>query len=90
MPEDKVKQNPEESFTSKYQKVFLSVMDKNYYVCVNYKFSEPFQTDLGEDVMYDFIKNMIKENKFCSDVRKKNFNKELCWLKKIIKILILF
>ena len=86
MPEDQVKQNPDESFTSKYQKVFLPVIDKNYYVCVNDKFSEPFQTDLGEDAMYDFINNRIEENKFCSDVMKKHFNKELLLTKEDNKI----
>ena len=80
LPEDKVKQNPEESCRSKYQKNSPSSYGYKL-VCVNDKFSEPFQTDLGKDTMYHFINNMIEENNFCSDVMKKHFNKELLFTK---------
>ena len=32
---------------------------------------------LGEDALYNFLSGMIGENKYCSDVMKKHFNKEL-------------
>ena len=37
---------------------------------------------LGEDAVYKFINSMIKESKYCSDVMKKHFNKELVMTKK--------
>ena len=46
-------------------------------VCVDDKFSKPFKSYLGKDAVYKFIKSMIEESKYCSDVMKKYFNKEL-------------
>ena len=75
MPEDNGKKNPNESYTSKYQK----------HVACNYgyklvrtddKFSKPFKSYLDEDAVYNVISSMIKESEYCSDVIKK-FNKEL-------------
>ena len=37
----------------------------------------PFKTFLGKDAGYNFINNMIEESKYCSDVMKKHFNKEV-------------
>ena len=37
---------------------------------------------LGEDAVYSFI-SMIEESKYCSDVIKKHFNKELVMTKNI-------
>ena len=51
---DDGKQNPEESHTNKYQKHIAC----NYFsklVCVDDKFSKPFQTYLGEDAVCNFI-----------------------------------
>ena len=31
--------------------------------CINDKFSKPFKSYLGEDVVYNFIKSMAEENK---------------------------
>ena len=45
--------------------------------CVDEKFSKPFKTYLGKDAVYNFINSMIEESKYCSDVMKKHFNKEL-------------
>ena len=57
MPEDNGKQNPEESYTNKYQK--HTACSYGYeLVCVDDKFSNPFKTYLGEDAAYDFISNM--------------------------------
>ena len=42
----------------------------------------PFKLYLGEDVVYNFISSMIDETKDCSDVMKKQFNKEHVMTKK--------
>ena len=76
MPEDNGQQNPEECYTSKYQKrIACSYGYKLVYV--DDKFSKPFKTYLDKDAVYNFINSMIKESKYCSDVIKKHFNKEL-------------
>ena len=41
------------------------------------KFSKLFKTSLGKDAVYNFINTVIKESKYCTDVIKKHFNKEL-------------
>ena len=76
MPEDNRKQNPEESYTKKYQK-HIACSYGYKLICVDNTFSQPFRTYLGEDAVYSFINNMIEESKYCSDVMKKHFNKEL-------------
>ena len=76
MPENNGKKNPEESYTNKYQKhIACSYVCK--LVCVDEKFSKPFKTYLGEDSVYNFINSMIEESRYCSDVIKRYFNKEL-------------
>ena len=76
VPEDNGKQNPNESCTKKYKKhVACSYGYK--LVCVDNKFSKPFKSYLGKDVVYNFISSMIKESKYCSNVIEKYFNKEL-------------
>ena len=45
-------------------------------VCVNDTFSKPFKIYLGEEVVYNFINNMIEESKYCTDMMKKHFNQE--------------
>ena len=42
---------------------------------------------LDEDAVYNFISSMIEESKYCSDVMKKHFNKELLMTRKTMKIL---
>ena len=80
VPEDNRKQNPNESYTNKYQKhVACSYGYK--LVCVDDKFSKPFKSYLGEDAVYNFINSLIKESKYCSDMMKKHFNKELVMTK---------
>ena len=76
VPEDNRKQNPKESYTNKYQK-HIACSYGNRLVCFDNQFSKSFKTYLGQDVVYNFINSMIKENKYCSDVIKKYFNKEL-------------
>ena len=36
-----------------------------------------FKTYLDKDAVYNFINNMIEESKYCSDIMKIHFNKEL-------------
>ena len=51
-------------------------------VCADDKISKPFKKYLGEDAVYNFINSMIKESKYCGEVTKKHFNKELVTTKK--------
>ena len=74
--EDNGKQNPNESCTNKHQKHVACSYWYNL-VCIDYKFSKPFKSYLGEDAVYNFINSMIEESKYCCDVMKKHFNKEL-------------
>ena len=76
VPEDNGKQNPNESYTNKYQKhVAFSYGYK--LVCVDDNFNNPFKSYPGKDPVYHFISSMIQESKYCGDVMKKHFNKEL-------------
>ena len=61
VPEDNGKQNPEMSFTIKYQKRITCSYGYKL-VCVNYKFSKPFKTYLGKDTVTIFL-IMSKERK---------------------------
>ena len=80
VPEDNWKQDLEESYTNKYQKhIAWSYGCK--LVCVDDKFNKTFKTYLGEDAAYNFINSMIKESKYCSEVIKIHFNKELVMTK---------
>ena len=78
---DNGKQNPNESYTNKHQK-YVTYSYGYKLVCAADKFSKPFKWYLGEDVVYNFISSMIEESKYCSDVIKKLFNKELVMTKK--------
>ena len=46
-------------------------------ICVDDKFSEHFKSYLGEDAVYNLVSSMIDESKYCRNVMKKKFNKEL-------------
>ena len=50
-------------------------------ICVDHKFNTPFKTYSSEDAVYNFINNMVEESKYCSNVMKKRFNKELVMTK---------
>ena len=76
VPEDNGKQNPEESYTNKYQK-YIPFSYGYKLLCVGNKFSKPFKTSLDKDGVYSFNNNMIEESKYCSKVMKRYFNKEL-------------
>ena len=58
-----------------FSKTLLAVMA--IIRCVDEKFSKPFKTYLGKDAVYNFINSMIEESKYCSDLMKEDFNKEL-------------
>ena len=76
VPENNGNQNPEESYTNKYQK-HITCSYRFKLVCVDDKLSKPLKTYLGKDAVYSFINSMIEESKYCNEVTKKHFNKEL-------------
>ena len=80
VPEDNGKQNPNESYTNEYLKhVACSYGYK--LACADDKFSKTFKSYLGGDAVYNFISSMIEESKYCSDVMKKHFKKQLVMTK---------
>ena len=74
------KQNPEESHTNKYQRHVVSSYGYKL-VCVDNKFSKPFETYVRKNAVYNFFNSMIEESKYCNEVMKKHFNKELVMTK---------
>ena len=60
---------------SKIQKSLIQTNIKNILLAIAIK------TYLGKDEVYNFINNMIEENKYCLNVMKKHFNKELLMTK---------
>ena len=76
VPEYNEKENPKESYTNKHQKQIVAAMA----IHVD-KFSKPFKTHLGKDPIYNFINNMIKESKCCSEVMKNHFLKQIAMTK---------
>ena len=76
VPKNNGKQNLDESYTNKYQKhVACSYGYK--LVSVDDKFSKSLKSSPSVK-----MKSMIKESKYCSDVMKKDFNKEIVITKK--------
>ena len=41
-----------------------------------------FKSYLSEDAYYNFLNNMLEESKYCSDLMRKHFKKELVMTKK--------
>ena len=76
VPENNGKQNPEESYTNKYQK-HIACSYEYKLICVDDKFTKPFKTYLDEDAVYNFINSMIEESKYCTGVIKNFLNEEL-------------
>ena len=72
--EDNGKQNPNDSYTNKYQK-YVACSYQYKLICIDDKFSESFKSYLGEDAVYNLLE-AIKESKYCSDLIKKHFSKE--------------
>ena len=81
MSEDNGKQNSEEPYTNKYQK-HIACSYSCKLLCADDKFSKPFKKYLGEDAIGNIISNMIEESKYCRDVMRKRFNKDLLMTKK--------
>ena len=64
VPENNRKQNPEESYTNRYQKHIASSYEYKL-VCVDDKFSKSFKIYLTKEAVYNFINSMIVESKCC-------------------------
>ena len=73
--EDNGNQNPNEPYTNKYQK-HVAYSYEYKLICIDDKFSKPFKSYLGEYAVYNLLA-AIKESKYCGDIIKKHFNKEL-------------
>ena len=73
--EDNGNQNPHEPYTNKYQK-HVAYSYEYKLICIDDKFSKPFKSYLGEYAVYNLLA-AIKESKYCGDIIKKHFNKEL-------------
>ena len=50
------------------------------------KFSKSFERYLRKDAIHNFINIIIEESKYCSDMIKKHFTKELVMTKKKKKL----
>ena len=71
MPQDNGKQNPGESYMSKYEKPIACSYSCKL-VCVDDNFSKPFKTHLGKDANCNFNNSMTEESKDFNEVIKKN------------------
>ena len=70
VPKDNEKQNPNGSYTNKYQKHITCSYDyKSVYV--DDKFSEPCTSHLHKYDVYNIINSIIEESMYCSEVMKK-------------------
>ena len=86
VPQNNGKQNPDEPYINKYQNhVGCSFGYK--LACVDDHFSQPVKSYLGQDAVHMFITNLVEESKYCNQVIKRHFNKELVMTKKIMTIL---
>ena len=74
------KENPEKSYTNKHQK-HIACSYGYKLVCVDDKFGNPFKRYLGKVAVYNFINSITEESKYCTEVIKKHFNKELVMTK---------
>ena len=67
VPEDNRKQNPDGTYTNKYQKHVACTYSYKL-VCVDDKFSKSFKSYLDKDVIFNFINSKTEERKYCSDI----------------------
>ena len=74
--EDNGKQNPKDSYSNKYQK-HIACSYGYKLVWFDDKFSKLLKFNLSKDTIYNFINIMTKESRYCCDVIKKHFSKEL-------------
>ena len=68
------KENPEVSYTNKYQK-HVVFSDDYKWVSVDDKFRKYFKWYLGECAVNNFISNITGESKYYIDIIQKAFNK---------------
>ena len=80
MPQDNGKQNLEVPYTGRCQK-HIACSCGYKLAFLDDQFSKPFKIYLGKDAVYNIINNMIEKSKYCSEVMKKHFNKELVMTK---------
>ena len=59
VPEDNGKQDLEESYMSNYQK-YVACSYGCKFICIDDKFSKPFKSYSGEDVVYNFNNSMVE------------------------------
>ena len=79
--EDNRKQNPNESYTNKYQKPVACSYGYKL-VCVDHKFSKLLNHTLVKMLFtFSLILCMIEESKYYNEVMKKHFNKKLVMIK---------
>ena len=76
VPEGNGKKSLNGSYTINYQK-HVACSYGYRLVCFDCKFRKPFKSSLGKYAVLNFISSMIEEIKYCSDVMKKHFKKEL-------------
>ena len=50
--------------------------------CVDHKYGKFINYYISEDGFYNFINSTIEQSKYCTDIKKKHFNKELVMTKK--------
>ena len=72
VPENNGKENPDESYTNKYQNHDGCSFGFKL-VCVDDQISKPFKSYLGQDTVHKFIINMVEASKYFSHVLKKVF-----------------
>ena len=48
-----------------------------YKTCIDERFSKPIVVYRGENAAYEFIKAILEEYKYCKNIIKKHFNKNL-------------
>ena len=85
VPENNGKQNPNESYTNKYQK-HVAWSHGYKLICVDDKFIKSFKLYLEKDAVFNFINSMTEESKYCNELMKKDFNRILVVTKEDNKI----
>ena len=66
----------EGSYTKKYQD-HIPCSFAYKVVCIDDKFSKPIVIYRGKNAAYEFIKPILKEYKYCKEIKNKHFNKIL-------------
>ena len=85
VPENNGKQNPNGSYTNKYQK-HVAWSHGYKLICVDDKVIKSFKLYLEKDAVFNFINSMTEESKYCNELMKKHFNRILVVTKEDNKI----